>query len=66
VEGVSGQSLVYFGVSGGALLLAAQLLRQRYVMKDRPAVRSAGGYTMFALVMVLFAIGAFLAGLFAA
>ena len=63
---MSGQSLIYFGMSGGALLVAVQLLRQRYLLKDQPAVRSGGGYTMFALVMVLFAIGAFLAGIFAA
>ena len=62
---MSGQSLVYFGISGGALILAIQLLRQRFVAKDRQAVRSAGGYVGFALVLILFAAGAFLAGLIA-
>lgn len=62
---MSGQSLVYFGISGGALILAIQLLRQRFVAKDRQAVRSGGGYTGFALVLILFAVGAFLAGLIA-
>ncbi len=62
---MSGQSLVYFGISGGALLLAIQLLRQRFVAKDRQAVRSGGGYVGFALVLTLFAVGAFLAGLIA-
>ncbi len=62
---MSGQSLVYFGISGGALLLAIQLLRQRFVAKDRQAVRSGGGYVGFALVLTLFAAGAFLAGMIA-
>ena len=62
---MSGQSLVYFGISGGALVLAIQLLRQRFVAKDRQAVRSAGGDVGFALVLILFAVGAFLAGLIA-
>ncbi len=62
---MSGQSLVYFGISGGALVLAIQLLRQRFVAKDRQAVRSGGGYVGFALVLILFSAGAFLAGLLA-
>jgi hypothetical protein len=62
---MNAQSLVYFGISGGTLLLALSLLRQRYLEKDRMAVRSGGGYTMFAVLMLLFSIGAFLAGYFA-
>lgn len=62
---MSGQSLVYFGVGGGAFVLAIQLLRQRYLAKDRQAVRSGGGYTGFALILILFAVGAVLAGIFA-
>jgi hypothetical protein len=61
---MNAQSLVYFGISGGTLLLALSLLRQRYLEKDQNAVRSRGGYTMFAVLMMLFAIGAFLAGYF--
>ncbi len=61
---MTAQSLVYFGVSGGTLLLALSLLRQRYLAKERTAVRSGGGYTMFAVLMLLFSVGTFLAGYF--
>ena len=61
---MNAQSLVYFGISGGTLLLALSLLRQRYFEKDRNAVRSRGGYTMFAVLMLVFSAGAFLAGYF--
>lgn len=61
---MTGQALVYFGISGGTLLLALSLLRKRYVKRDRAAVSSGGGYTMFAVLMLIFAVGAFLAGYF--
>lgn len=61
---MTGQALVYFGISGGTLLLALSLLRKRYVERDRAAVSSGGGYTMFAVLMLIFAVGAFLAGYF--
>lgn len=57
------QSLIYFGISGGSLLLAFSLLRKRYVHKDQEALRSGGAFTAFAAFMILFAIGAALAGL---
>ena len=59
---VIGQALVYFGISGGTLLLALSLLRKRFVERDARAVSSRGGYTMFAILMLLFAAGAFVAG----
>ena len=61
---MTGQALVYFGISGGTLLLALSLLRKRYIERDQIAVSSGGGYTMFAILMILFAIGAFFAGYF--
>jgi hypothetical protein len=61
---MSGQALVYFGISGGTLLMAISLLRKRYIEQDRSAVTSRGGYTMFAILMLLFSIGAFFAGYF--
>ena len=61
---MNGQALVYFGISGGTLLMALSLLRKRYIEQDRSAVTSRGGYTMFAILMVIFSIGAFLAGYF--
>ena len=57
---MNGQALVYFGISGGTLLLALSLLRKRYVEQDHTAVTSRGGYTMFAILMLIFSIGAFL------
>ena len=61
---MTGQALVYFGISGGTLLLALSLLRKRYIERDQTAVSSGGGYTMFAILMIIFAIGAFFAGYF--
>jgi hypothetical protein len=61
---MNGPSLVYYGIAGGTFLLAISLLRKRYVERDPAAVQSGGGYTMFAVLMVIFAIGACLAGYF--
>lgn len=60
---MNAQSLVWFGIAGGAAIFAVSLLRQRYITKERHAVRSRGGFTMFAFLMLVFAIGAFIAGL---
>lgn len=59
-------ALVWFGIAGGALVFAISLLIQRYVQKTPRAVQSRGSFAMFAAIMVLFAIGAFVAGLAAA
>lgn len=56
------QSLIYFGIAVGSLLLAISLLRRRYVNKDQEAVRSGGAFAAFAAFMILFAFGAALAG----
>ena len=37
---------------------------KRYVEQDHSAVTSRGGYTMFAILMLIFSIGAFFAGYF--
>ena len=57
------QSLLWFGIGGGAALFAVSLLRQRYVTKESRAVRSRGGFTMFAILMLIFAAGAIVAGI---
>lgn len=57
------QSLVWFGIGGGAALFAFSLLRQRYVTKEQRAVRSRGGFTLFAILMLIFAVGAIIAGI---
>ena len=57
------QALIWFGVAGGAAAFAVSLLVDRYVRKAPRAVRSGGGFTLFALVMILFALGAAVAGM---
>lgn len=57
------QTLIYFGVAGGSLALATSLLYARYVRRDPQAVRSGGGFTFFAVCLLLFAAGAVAAGL---
>ena len=61
--GVDPQAIIYFGVAGGSLALALSLLYTRYVRRDPQAVHSGGGFTLFAVCMLLFAIGAAAAGL---
>jgi hypothetical protein len=59
---VGPQALIYFGLAGGALILAATLLYSRFVRKEQSAVRSRGGFAFFAGCLFLFAIGAAVAG----
>ena len=63
---VDPQAMIYFGVAGGSLALALSLLYTRYVRRDPQAVRSGGGFTLFAVCMLLFAVGAAAAGLVSA
>lgn len=63
MSGVGPQAMIYFAVAGGSLALALSLLYARYVRQDPQAVRSRGGFTLFALCMLLFALGAAAAGL---
>ncbi len=63
VRRVDPQAMIYFGVAAGSLALALSLLYTRYVRRDPQAVRSGGGFTLFAVCMLLFAIGAAAAGL---
>lgn len=59
---VGPQALIYFGIAGGSLALAITLLYARFVRRDQGAVRSRGGFAFFAGCLVLFAIGAAIAG----
>ena len=65
-EGVSGtldaQSLLWFGISGGAAVFAGSLLYQRYIKREARAVESHGSFTLFAILMLCFAAAAFLVG----
>ncbi len=63
---MSPQALIDFGVAGGSLALALSLLYARYVRHDPQAVRSRGGFTLFAACLLLFAVGAAVAGLVSA
>ncbi len=56
-------AIVWYGISGGALVFAATLLYQRYIQKMPRAVESRGSFAMFAGLMVLFAVGAAIAGI---
>lgn len=58
------QTLVWFGIAGGAALFALSLLHARYIARQPRAVQSRGGFTLFAIVMLIFAIGAAVAGIF--
>ena len=57
------QTIVWFGISGGALVFALSLLRQRYITKTPRAMQSRGSFTLFAILMLIFAFGALVAGL---
>jgi hypothetical protein len=63
---VGPQALIYFGVAAGSLALAISLLYARYVRQDPQAVRSRGGVTLFAVCLLLFAVGAAAAGFISA
>ena len=54
--------MIYFGAAGGSLALALSLLYASYVRKDANAVNSGGGSTLFAVCLLLFALGAAAAG----
>jgi hypothetical protein len=61
-EYVGPQALIYFGIAGGSLALAVTLLYSRFVSKEQSAVRSRGGFAFFAGCLLLFAVGAAIAG----
>jgi hypothetical protein len=56
------QALVWFGIAGGAAAFALSLLHARYIAKQPRAVQSKGSFTLFAILMLIFATGAAVAG----
>jgi hypothetical protein len=60
---VGPQALIWFGIAGGAVALALTLLYSRFVRRDPQAIRSGGGFTLFAIFLLLFGVGALVAGL---
>jgi hypothetical protein len=63
---VGGQAMLWFGIAGGAAALGLTLLYNRYVKRTPQAMRSGGSFTVFGLLMLLFAVGAAVAGAIAA
>lgn len=60
------QAAVWFVLAIIAAFGGVRLLVERYVTKKRTAVQSRGGTTLFAICMLIFAAGAFVAGLMTA
>lgn len=58
------QALIWFGLSGGTAIFGLSLLYQRFVQRQPRAVQAGASYPMFAILMLLFALGTFAAGLF--
>ncbi len=61
---MSFDTILWFGISGGTLAFAISLLWQRYVKRTPQAVQSRGSFLMFAILALIFAVGALFAGLF--
>ena len=57
------QAAVWFVIAAIAAFGGVRLLFERYIAKKSTAVQSRGGATLFALCMIIFALGAFAAGL---
>ena len=60
---MDGASLLWFGIGGGAAVFSLSLVYQRYVKRTPQAVQSRGSFTLFAILMLLFALGASAAGI---
>ena len=61
---MSFDTILWFGISGGTLAFAVSLLWQRYVKRTPQAVQSRGSFLLFAILSLMFAVGAFFAALF--
>jgi hypothetical protein len=57
------QAAIWFIIAVAAAAGGVKLLYERFIVKKTAAVESRGGTTLFALCMILFALGAFAAGL---
>jgi len=56
------QALIWFGIAGGAAAFAVSALWRRFVKKDPQAIRSGAGFLLFVACLLLFALGALVAG----
>jgi hypothetical protein len=57
------QAAIWFVIAAAAAIGGVKLLYERFIVKKATAVESRGGTTLFALCMILFALGALAAGL---
>jgi hypothetical protein len=57
------QAAIWFIIAAAATAGGIKLLYERFIVKKTTAVESRGGTTLFALCMILFALGALAAGL---
>lgn len=60
---MSAQAIVWFVIAAGALISALRVFNRRFIKKERYAVGSGGGFTMFGVLMLLVAAAAFVTGL---
>ncbi|HUG16350.1 MAG TPA: hypothetical protein VMM78_15205 [Thermomicrobiales bacterium] len=56
--------MIYFGLSGAAMLYALSLLWTKYVKKTKRAHRDRGAYTLFAIFMMVVSAASFALGVF--
>lgn len=59
---MSAQTLIWYGIAGGAAAVALSLVYARYVKREPQMVAAGSGLMLFALLMVFFTIGAAAAG----
>jgi hypothetical protein len=57
------QAAIWFIIAAAAAFGGLKLLYERFIVKKTASVESRGGTTLFALCMILFALGALAAGL---
>ncbi len=57
------QAAIWFIMAAAATFGGLKVLYERFIVKKTASVESGGGTTLFALCMILFALGALAAGL---
>lgn len=60
------QAIVWFALAAVGVLFTGWLLFSRFVRKDQQAVRSGNGFYLYAACVLLFSLGALVAGFFSA
>ncbi len=57
------QAVIWFVIAAGAAGFAIAALWKRFVKKDPQAIRSGAGFLLFVVCLLLFAVGALVAGI---